>query len=258
MLTGKHAIIGGSSVGIGRAVAFALAEMGATITLLARTASKLEETKLSLPTPQEQKHHALAVDYTQPDAMITAVNAHLERFPAQILINNAGGPPAGPIATATIEAFLAAYQSHLVCNHLLAQATIPGMKTTGYGRVINIISTSVREPLDNLGVSNTTRGAVAAWAKTLANELGPHGITVNNVLPGYTMTDRLEDIIERRMLATGKSRTEIEEMFKSHVPLRRFAQPEEIAAVVAFLASPAAGYVSGVSIAVDGGRTRGI
>jgi 3-oxoacyl-[acyl-carrier protein] reductase len=258
MLKGKHALVGGSSVGIGRAVAFALAEMGAQVTLLARTASKLEETLLQLPTPDGQTHHFLAVDYAQPEKMIEIVKAHLAQHPAQILINNAGGPPAGPIATATTEAFLAAYQSHLICNHLLAQAVVPGMKASGYGRIVNIISTSVREPLENLGVSNTTRGAVASWAKTLANELGPLGINVNNVLPGYTMTDRLEDIIERRMTATQKTRAEIEETFKSHVPLRRFAQPEEIAAVVAFLASPAASYVTGVSIAVDGGRTRSI
>jgi 3-oxoacyl-[acyl-carrier protein] reductase len=190
--------------------------------------------------------------------MIAIVKQHIEQHPVHILVNNAGGPPAGPIVSASTDAFLSALHHHLICNHLLAQAVVAGMQADGYGRIINIISTSVKEPLDNLGVSNTTRGAVASWAKTMANELGPLGINVNNVLPGYTMTDRLEDIIQRRMASTGRTRQEIEDMFKSHVPLRRFAQPEEIAAVVAFLASPAASYVSGVSIAVDGGRTRGI
>jgi 3-oxoacyl-[acyl-carrier protein] reductase len=257
-LEGKSALVGGSSAGIGLAVACELAALGATVSLLARTESKLQAAVATLPTPLGQVHHYLVCDYAQPSAMVARVQQHLAQYPVQILVNNAGGPPAGAITNATPEAFLEAFQTHLICNHLLAQAVLADMETAGYGRIVNIISTSVKEPLDNLGVSNTTRGAVASWAKTLANEVGPRGITVNNVLPGYTMTERLDDIVQRRMAALHKTRPEIEEMFKSHVPLRRFAQPEEIAAVVAFLASPAASYISGVSIAVDGGRTRSI
>ncbi len=257
-LEGRRALVGGGSAGIGLATAHELAALGAEVTLLARTAAKLESAVASLPAATGQQHHFLICDYTRPEATATTVREYLERHEAQILINNAGGPASGPIATATTDAFMEAYRVHLMCNHLLTQAIVPKMQASGYGRVVNIISTSVREPLDNLGVSNTTRGAVAAWAKTMANELGPLGITVNNVLPGYTLTDRLEEIIEKRMAVTGKTRDEIVELFRAHVPLRRFAQPAEVAAVVAFLASPAAAYVNGVSIAVDGGRMRSI
>jgi 3-oxoacyl-[acyl-carrier protein] reductase len=258
VLAGKYALIGGGSAGIGKAVAIALADMGAQVTLMARTEAKLKQALSELPRPLEQKHQYLVVDYGQPEGMIEIVKTHLTAYPAHILINNAGGPPGGPIVKATPQAFLEAIHNHLICNHLLTQAVIDGMKNAAYGRIINIISTSVKEPLDNLGVSNTTRGAVAAWAKTMAQELGPLGINVNNVLPGYTMTDRLEEIIEKRMELAQKTRQEIEDTFKSHVPLRRFAQPKEIADVVAFLASPAASYVHGVSLAVDGGRMRSI
>ena len=172
-----------------------------------------------------------------------------------ILVNNTGGPAGGPITDATIEAFLSAYNMHLVCNHILAQALVPGMKTEKYGRIINIISTSVKQPLKGLGVSNTTRGAVASWAKTMAGELGEFNITVNNVLPGATNTVRLESIIENKSNKTGQSIDDVSKAMTAQVPMARFAEPEEIANVAAFLASPAASYVNGVSIPVDGGRT---
>src|SRR5690606_36548791 len=170
-------------------------------------------------------------------------------------VNNTGGPPGGPAHAAAIDEYLAAFRQHLVASQVLVQAVLPGMRGDGYGRVINVISTSVKERIRNLGVSNTIRGAVASWAKTLATELGSFGITVNNVLPGYTRTQRLEQILSDRSKATGKSPEDVASGMLATVPLQRFAQASEIASVIAFLASPAAGYVNGVNIPVDGGRT---
>ena len=257
-LLGKNALVGGASAGIGRAVAVELASLGANVTLLARTESSLQEATTSLDTSQGQRHGYIVADFSDSKSLLEKVTALLERQPVHILINNTGGPPGGPIAEASGEAFLMAFHNHLLCNQLLAQAVLPGMKVAGYGRIVNIISTSVKEPIDNLGVSNTTRWAVAAWAKTWASEVGRFGITVNNVLPGYTRTGRLVEIIEKRAAASGQTIPETEEQFKNQVPARRFAEPAEIAAAVAFLASQAAGYVNGINLPVDGGRTRSL
>jgi 3-oxoacyl-[acyl-carrier protein] reductase len=175
-----------------------------------------------------------------------------------ILVNNTGGPPGGPITEATVDAFRQAFNNHLICNHLLTQALLPGMKTEGYGRIINVISTSVKAPLDGLGVSNTVRAAVANWAKTLANEVGPFGITVNNVLPGATMTGRLEEIANARAARSSETAEAIFDHWKVEVPLRRIGQPQEVGAAIAFLASPAAAYISGINLPVDGGRTKNL
>ncbi len=257
-LQGKNALVGGGSAGIGRAVAVELAALGANVTLLARTESALQAALPDLDTTQGQQHGYLVVDFSQSDQLVQQVKALCAQRVIHILVNNTGGPPGGPITEATPEAFLATYHNHLICNQLLAQTVLPGMQTAGYGRIINIISTSVKEPLDNLGVSNTTRWAVAGWAKTWANEVGRFGITVNNVLPGYTRTGRLKEIVEKRAAASNQSAEMVEEQFKSQVPLRRFAEPAEVAAAVAFLASPAAGYISGINLPVDGGRTKSL
>lgn len=253
-LLGKNALVGGASAGIGRAVAIELAALGANVTLLARTEKNLQDALSMLDTTQGQQHSYLAVDYTNHDALLSAVRTL--NHPVHILVNNTGGPPGGPITEADPAAFLAAFQQHLVANQLLAREVLPGMKDAGFGRIVNVISTSVKEPLDNLGVSNTTRWAVAGWAKTWANEAGKFGVTVNNVLPGYTRTGRLDEIMEKRAAATGQTTEAVAEMFKSHVPARRFAEPGEVAAAVAFLASPAAAYINGVNLPVDGGRTK--
>lgn len=257
-LLGKNAFVGGASAGIGRAVAIELALLGANVSVVARTLEKLQATVALLDTSQGQKHDLLVADFSDSKSLVAAVEEKLKSQIFHILINNTGGPPAGKIVNARPSDFLAAYNNHLICNHLLAQAMLPGMKSAGFGRIVNIISTSVKEPLENLGVSNTTRWAVASWAKTLSVEVGQFGITVNNVLPGYTMTERLENIIEKTVEQQFADRDSVVEKMKIHVPLRRFAQAEEVAAAVAFLTSPAAAYINGVNLPVDGGRTKSL
>jgi 3-oxoacyl-[acyl-carrier protein] reductase len=255
-LENKNALVCGSSQGMGKAIAIQLAEMGANVTLFARNLETLNQVKAELANNGSQEHFAICADFSKPEEVARALDEHLTVIPEfQILINNTGGPAPGPANTADASDFLAAFNQHLINNHQIAQKLLKGMKAHGYGRIINVISTSVKQPLPNLGVSNTVRGAVASWAKTMSNELGPFGITVNNVLPGATNTVRLEAIIKNKAAKKGVSIEEMEEEEKSIIPLRRFGEAEEFANVCAFLASPAAGYVTGVSIAVDGGRT---
>jgi 3-oxoacyl-[acyl-carrier protein] reductase len=252
-----HALVGGSTQGIGRAVAEALAAEGATVTLISRNEAALREVAASLPTPGGQTHDFLVADFSQPTQVAAVVAGYLASHPAgfQILINNTGGPAGGPLLAAPAETFEAAFRQHVVCNQLLAQAIVPGMVAAGYGRIINIISTSVKMPLAGLGVSNTIRGAVASWAKTLANEIGGQGITVNSILPGATVTQRHHSLIEQKMADTGQSQEVVEAAMLKQIPAHRFGQPAELAAAVAFLASPAAGYINGTSLPIDGGRT---
>jgi 3-oxoacyl-[acyl-carrier protein] reductase len=257
-LLGKNALVGGASAGIGRAAATELAILGANVILVARTEQTLQEALKSLDTTRGQQHQYIVADYADPAPLLEQIRHFVSKAPIHILVNNTGGPPGGTIAAAQPEAFLSAYHNHLICNHLLAQAVLPGMTLAGFGRIINVISTSVKEPLDGLGVSNTTRWAVAAWAKTLANEVGALGITVNNVLPGYTRTGRLTGLLEKQSAAKGIHPEELAAQWQQHTPARRFAEPEEIAAAIAFLASPAAAYINGVNLPVDGGRTKSL
>lgn len=254
-LTGKTAMVCGSTQGIGLATAIALAKLGATCILLARNEETLKTVLEQLPVTAAQQHRYVVADFAYPEQVQTAIQQVVQQTAIHILINNTGGPKAGPVTEATQQAFLAAFNQHLVCNHLLTQAVIPSMKDAGYGRIVNVISTSVKIPLPNLGVSNTIRGAVASWAKTMANELGQFNITVNNVLPGFINTQRLHGLVQSNAQAKQVENTVIEKEMKENVPMKRFGEAEEIAAVVAFLASPAASYVNGVSIPVDGGRT---
>lgn len=257
-LKGKNAVVCGSTQGIGFAIAKELALLGANCTLLARNEEGLKKAVGELDTSMQQKHGYLVADFSDPEEVKKAIEGHVANSSVHILINNSGGPAAGPITEATEEAFLNAFNQHLICNHILAKAVVPCMKKEKYGRIINIISTSVKIPLKNLGVSNTIRGAVASWAKTMANELGQFNITVNNVLPGMTATQRLTNIVENMAKKTNSSTDAIEKNMIEEVPMRRFAEASEIAAVAAFLASPAASYVNGTSIPVDGGRTGSI
>lgn len=255
-LKDKNALVCGSTQGIGYACGMELARRGAAVTLVARTQESLDRACKELDTAGGQVHRTICADFAEPEALQGKVAEHLKQFgPIQILLNNTGGPKSGPILDATPEHFQAAFASHIICNQLLVQTVVPGMKETGYGRIINIISTSVVAPIPGLGVSNTTRAAVANWARTLAGELGPFGITVNNILPGYTATVRLQSLL--KVMAERKKTTpeELDKQIKAGIPFGRFADPAEIGAVAGFLASPAASYVSGISLPVDGART---
>ncbi len=251
-LKGKRALVCGSTQGIGRAAALELASRGAAVTLFARDPIALERVRAELP---GTGHTVRAADFGDNEAVRQAAAVEVRAGGAiHVLVNNTGGPPAGPIVDASPDAFLTAFRAHLINNQLLAQAVIPGMKEAGYGRIVNIVSTSVREPIAGLGVSNTTRAAVAGWAKTLSGELARFGITVNNVLPGFTKTSRLDAIIAGRAKAAGRSTDDIARDMLAQVPAGRFAESWEVAAAIGFLASPAGGFITGVSLPVDGGR----
>lgn len=254
-LVDKRAIVCGSTQGIGKASAIELASMGASITLIARNEEKLRTVLDELDSSRGQQHNYIAADFSYPQELKNKVEEYMPSHVVEILVNNTGGPPAGLAIDTKPEDFVKAFSEHLLCNHILTQAVVPGMKSKKYGRIINIISTSVKIPIKGLGVSNSIRGAVANWSKTLANELGQFGITVNNVLPGATMTGRLEAVLSGKAEQSGKSIDELKLEMIEEIPAKRIGEPHEIAAVVGFLASPAAGYVNGVNIPVDGGRT---
>lgn len=254
-LESKYAIVCGSTQGIGLAIAQELALLGASCTLVARNEESLKTALTSLDETLRQQHNYIVADFSAPDLLREKIQNHVAEHPVHILINNTGGPAGGPVTEANEQQFIDTFSQHLICNHILAKACIPSMKKEGYGRIINIISTSVKIPLKNLGVSNTIRGAVASWSKTMANELGQFNITVNNVLPGMTATKRLSSLIENTAKREDSTIDKITEHMVNEVPMKRFGEAPEIAAVAAFLASPAASYVNGVNIPVDGGRT---
>ena len=245
-LKNKTALVCGSTQGIGKAAAIELANMGANLVLLARNEDKLKDSLKDLDVTNGQQHRYLVADFVNAGNKI------------HVLVNNTGGPKGGMIKDAVTDEFLAAFNQHLICNHILVQAIYPGMISEKYGRIINVISTSVKQPLPNLGVSNTIRGAVANWSKTLANELGAFGITVNNVLPGATNTARLQSIVEVKAQQHNEKVDDVFEEMASESPMKRIAQPEEVAAAIAFLASPAASYINGINVPVDGGRTKSL
>lgn len=253
-LTGRRAVVCGASRGIGRAIAQVLANSGAELLLVARSADALADLAAELPGGAD-RHRAVPLDMSDPEAVAKTFAGIGAQGPVSILVNNTGGPPGGSAFDADPEAYLAAFRQHLVAAQLAVQALVPGMRGQGHGRIINIISTSVKEPIPGLGVSNTIRGAVASWAKTLSRELAADGITVNNVLPGFTATERLDYLFEQRAARAGRTKEAEAEAARAQVPAGRFARPEEIAFAVAFLASPEAAYINGVSLPVDGGRT---
>ena len=255
-LKNKNTLVCGSTQGIGKATAILLAEEGANVTLIARNEEKLKAVLSELKNNGTQNHNYLIADFSKPNELKQVLGNSELQF--HILINNTGGPAGGPIFNAKIEEFEIAFTQHLKCNHVLVQALVPFMKTECFGRIINVISTSVKQPLDGLGVSNTIRGAVASWSKTLANELGEFGITVNNVLPGATGTERLNQIIKNKSIKTGQSFDEVSNNMKNASPAKRFAKPEEIANAIVFLASEKASYINGINVPVDGGRTKSL
>jgi 3-oxoacyl-[acyl-carrier protein] reductase len=254
-LTGKHAVVCGSTQGIGKATAIELALLGASVTLVARNEEKLKLVVRELNHSANQRHYYRVADFNNPGEVKKMIEEHVTLHAVHILVNNTGGPPGGFAIDAKPEEFITAFTNHMICNQILTQAVVPSMKMEKYGRIINIISTSVKVPLRGLGVSNTVRGAVANWAKTLSVELGPFGITVNNVLPGATLTGRLEWLIKSKAEKAGKTFEEVKKEMTEEIPAARIGSAEEVAAAVAFLASPAAGYISGINVPVDGGRT---
>ena len=255
-LIGKSAIACGSTQGIGRACAMQFARLGAAVTLVARDETALRRTVAELPADEGQEHQYVCADFNAPDALSDKIRYLVnEHGPAHILLNNSGGPKSGPITEARPDEFRDAFNRLVICNQLLAQAVLPGMKAARFGRIINIISTSVKEPIQGLGVSNTIRAAVANWSKTLAGEVAPFGVTVNNILPGYTATARLDELIDARAKAGNITRDQVRDSYIAKIPAGRLGSPEEIAAAAGFLASPAASYVTGINLTVDGGRT---
>ena len=254
-LSGKRAVVSGSTQGIGKASAIELALLGASITLVARNETTLRQVLTELPTKANQKHDYLVVDFSDVKQVEEIIQEYAKSNVSHILINNTGGPPAGLAIDANTAEFVSAFSNHLLCNHVITQTLVRNMKQEGYGRIINIISTSVKIPIAGLGVSNTIRGAVANWAKTLSNELAPYGITVNNVLPGSTLTGRIEFVIKSRAQKTGKPEEVIRKEMIDEIPAGRMADASEVAAAVAFLATPAAAYINGINLPVDGGRT---
>ena len=253
-LKNKKAVICGSTQGIGLATAEELAMLGASCTLMARNETALKDAVAKLDISNGQQHNYLVADFSDTENVKKLIESHVAKNDVHILINNTGGPPPGPIIEATEDSFLNTFKQHLICNQVLTQAVVPSMKREGYGRIINIISTSVRIPVANLGVSNTIRGAVASWSKTMANELGQFNITVNNILPGYTKTGRLDSLIKNIAASKNKSVAQVENEMQNDIPMKRFGIASEVAAVAAFVASPAASYLNGVNIPVDGGK----
>ena len=249
----KNALVCGSTQGIGKASAIGLATEGVNVTLIARNEEKLKAVLVELP---KGNHSYIVADFSNPSELKEKIEASNLNF--HILINNTGGPAGGPVFNAQLDEFERAFTQHLKCNHVLVQAVVPFMKKAGFGRIINVISTSVKQPLDGLGVSNTIRGAVANWSKTLANELGQFNITVNNVLPGATGTERLKEIINNKAAKTGLSVDEVSKNMMNASPAKRFAKPEEIANAVLFLASESASFINGINVPVDGGRTKSL
>ena len=257
-LTGRHALVCGGSGGIGRAAAHELALLGAGVTVLARREAALRGVVEALPRKEGQQHGWLVADFAELDALDAGVRALASARPVHVLVNNTGGPPGGAAHAAGLDAYRDAFSRHLLAGQVLVTAVLDGMRTAGWGRIVNVVSTSVREPIPNLGVSNTVRGAVASWSKTLSRELAPLGVTVNNVLPGYTKTARLAQILTDRARAGGQDEDSVADAMRRTVPAGRFAEAHEVAAAIAFLCSPAAAYINGVSLAVDGGRMQSI
>ena len=258
-LKNKNALVCGASRGLGEAIAIELSKLGANITLLARNEKNLKKVLKKLNTDKKQKNNYIKFDFSKGEKKLkNKIGELISKKNIHILINNTGGPKGGNLENATAAEFKSAFQNHIITSHTLVQLLKPGMLADNYGRIINIVSTSVRQPIMGLAVSNVTRGAMASWAKTLTLELAPTGITVNNILPGTTQTERIEELLTYRQKTTNCSREEAVQSFMKEIPFGRFATPEEIAGVVAFVASPAASYITGASIPVDGGKIKSI
>jgi 3-oxoacyl-[acyl-carrier protein] reductase len=255
-LTDKTALVCGASQGLGLACATELALMGANIIAVSRNENKLKSAIQNLNTSKHQQHDFLVIDLSNPDEVKQKVSSFLSKGTTiHILINNAGGPPSAPMIDTDAAEIEKAFRTHVISSHILAQLLVPGMKAAGFGRIVNITSASVKQPITGLGISNTVRAAVANWGKTLANEISSFGITVNNVLPGYTNTDRLDYLFTKQASEQGINKEDIFKRMAASIPAGRLGEPAEFGAAVAFLCSPAAAYINGINLPVDGGRT---
>jgi len=253
-LLNKNALVCGGSAGIGKAIAMRFAELGANVTIISRNEERLNLVLNELPIHFNQNHGYIAGDFSDPEIIVNSMIKKIkERGTYHILINNTGGPSPGEIQNENVENFQKAFLQHIISSQIITQALLPGMKKDGFGRIINIISIGLKQPIPNLGVSNTIRGAMGAWAKTLSREVAPFGITVNNLLPGHTLTPRLESLIRNRAESTGISYDEMSNRMLNDIPLGRFGKPEDLAYAASFLASEKADFITGVSLPVDGG-----
>ncbi|HEX7089390.1 MAG TPA: SDR family oxidoreductase [Longimicrobiales bacterium] len=258
-LEGKVALVAASSKGLGRAVAEELAAEGARLVLCARGEAALAEARDAIEGATGAAVIAVPADIGEPEGVERVVAAALDAHSrVDILVTNAGGPPAGPFESHAPEAWRDAVRINLESVVNLTRAVLPGMKERRWGRIINITSIAVKQPVDGLILSNSVRAAVTGFARTLANEVAPFGITVNNVLPGYTRTRRVEELAERTAAARGITPDEALQAWVREIPMRRLGEPRELAALVAFLASERAGFITGVSVPVDGGWARGL
>ena len=247
-------MVGGATQGIGLACAQRLAAQGCAVTVMARRADAVEEAIDSLEQPCDQDHGGIVADFTDWEATAHAAASHQPQDGWSIFVHNAGGPPPGPLVEADPADLMAAMHPHLLLGQALVQLLRPSMRDGSFGRIVNIVSTSVVMPIKGLGVSNAVRGAIGNWSRTLAAELGPEGITVNNVLPGFTDTSRLAALINKRAAASDRTPEQVADDIRQSIPVGRFAKPQETAALVAFLCSDEAGSINGASIPVDGGR----
>jgi 3-oxoacyl-[acyl-carrier protein] reductase len=255
----KVALVAGASRGLGRAVAEELAAEGANLVLCARNADALAHAAAAIEGSARVRVLAEPADVSDPAAVRRLVARGIERFERiDILVTNAGGPPAGPFESLTPEVWDAATRLTLTSAVELARAVLPGMKARRWGRIINITSIAVKQPVDSLMLSNSLRAAVTGFARTLATEVASHGITVNNALPGYTRTDRVEELARASEARGGPSADAVRRAWEGQIPMGRLGEPREFAALVAFLASDRASYITGASIPVDGGWIRSL
>ncbi|MBS1642557.1 MAG: SDR family oxidoreductase [Bacteroidetes bacterium] len=254
-LVEKNAFVCGGSQGLGLASAKELALLGANIILVSRSEEKLQKAIKELDTSKKQNHQYIVADFENIEMVKKSVEVFLsKKIIIHILINNTGGPAGGEIINASLQQFEKAFHMHVLCSQFLTQTFVNGMKQEQFGRIINIISTSVKQPIIGLGVSNTIRGAMASWAKTMANELAVYNITVNNILPGFTETERLDYVLEQNALKKNTTLEQEKNNAIKTIPAGRLGKPDDFAAAVAFLASPAASYITGINLPVDGGR----
>ena len=258
-LTGKIALVAAASRGLGRAVAEELAREGAHLLICARGADALRETAESIRAASGVRVIEVVADLSDPaDVARVAERALAEFGRVDVLVTNGGGPPAGPFETHSADAWQAAVRQTLMSVVELTRAVLPGMKERRWGRIINVTSIAVKQPVDNLILSNSVRAAVTGFARTLANEVAPFGITVNNVMPGYTRTQRVEELAERNASLKGTSPDAERAVWEGQIPMARLGESTEFAAMVTFLASERASYTTGASIPVDGGWIRGL